>query len=207
MRSYTRYIILILAAIIAVILLQRTKILPEFASLFKSKPVLIENTPVLIKEIRELTQLITVTSHDEVVVDSIKGSATDLVRVITGLSLKPFSPMADRLVIIAKGSVQAGTDLRVMTERDIYVQDDSVAIKLPRAEILEVIVNPSGFTSFAETGDWPPTAVNLVKAKARRKMEIRAVQKGILVMAEQRSKTLMENFLRTAGFRKVNVFY
>jgi hypothetical protein len=207
MRSYTRCIILIMAAILAIILLQRTKILPEFSTLLKSRPVLIENTPLLVKEIRELTQLITVTSHDEVVVDSVKGSAADMVRIVTGLTLKPFAPLADRLVIIAKGSVQAGTDLRAMTEQDIYVEDDSVAVKLPRAEILEVIVNPSGFTTFVETGDWPPDAVSTVKARAKRKIEVRAVQKGILTMAEQRSKLLMENFLHTAGFKKVNVFF
>jgi hypothetical protein len=199
MRAYTKYIIIIIAAILFVLLLQKTKMLPDLGNIFKPKPVLIENTPILIKEIRELTQLITITSYDEVVVDSVKTS-TDILKAITGLSLNP-----DRIVIIARGSVQAGTNLRYLSEADIVVEGDSVTLKLPQAEILEVIVNPSGFSTFSETGVWSPDAVNLVKAKAKRVMEYRAVQKNILQMAESRSRMLMENFLQSAGFKKVTI--
>jgi Protein of unknown function (DUF4230) len=199
MRAYTKYIIIIIAAILFVLLLQKTNMLPDLGNIFKPKPVLIENTPILIKEIRELTQLITITSYDEVVVDSVKTS-TDILTAITGLSLNP-----DRIVIIARGSVQAGTNLRYLSENDIAVEEDSVTIRLPQAEILEVIVNPSGFSTFSETGVWSPDAVNLVKAKAKRVIEYRAVQKNILQMAESRSRMLMENFLRSAGFKKVTI--
>jgi hypothetical protein len=199
MRAYTKYIIIIIAAILFVLLLQKTNMLPDLGNIFKPKPVLIENTPILIKEIRELTQLITITSYDEVVVDSVKTS-TDILTAITGLSLNP-----DRIVIVARGSVQAGTNLRYLSENDIAVEEDSVTIRLPQAEILEVIVNPSGFSTFSETGVWSPDAVNLVKAKAKRVIEYRAVQKNILQMAESRSRMLMENFLRSAGFKKVTI--
>lgn len=199
MRAYTKYIIMIIAAILFVLLLQKTKMLPDLGNIFKPKPVLIENTPILIKEIRELTQLITITSYDEVVVDSVKTS-TDILKAITGLSLKP-----DRIVIIARGSVQAGTNLRYLSENDIEVIEDSVTLRLPQAEILEVIVNPSGYSTFSETGVWSPDAVSLVKAKAKRVMEYRAVQKNILQMAETRSRMLMENFLQSAGFKKVTI--
>jgi Protein of unknown function (DUF4230) len=199
MKAFTRYISILLALIIFVILLQRIKLIPGFSDIFKPRPVLIDNTPVLIKEIRELTQLITVTSYDEVVVDSIKES-TDILHALTGISLKP-----DRIVIVAQGSVQAGTNLRYLTENDIQVEEDSITVALPQAEILEVIVNPSGFSTFSETGVWSPGAVTLVKAKAKRVMEYRAVQKNILQMAENRSKLLMENFLRSVGFKKVTI--
>jgi hypothetical protein len=147
----------------------------------------------------ELTQLITVTSFDEVVVDSVKES-TDILHALTGISLKP-----DKIVIVARGSVQAGTNLKYLTENDIEVEEDSITVDLPQAEILEVIINPSGFSTFSETGVWSPATVNLVKSKARRVMEYRAVQKNILQMAENRSKLLMENFLRSVGFKKVTV--
>ena len=132
-------------------------------------------------------------------VDSVKKS-TDILTAITGVSLSP-----DRIVIIARGSVQAGTNLRYLSESDIVVEKDSVTLKLPQAEILEVIVNPSGFSTFSETGVWSPDAVNLVKSKAKRVMEYRAVQKNILQMAENRSRMLMENFLHSAGFKKVTI--
>lgn len=196
---------MIIAGILAFYLLMQANILPNLKDVFRSKPVLIENTPVLIKEIREMTQLISVTSYDEVVVDSSKSSSMDILKSLTGVSINPLSPPMDRIVIIAKGSVQAGTNLRFLSPSDIYVEGDSVAIRLPQAEILEVIVNPSGFSTFTETGVWSPDAVNLVKAKAKKIMQQRAVGKNILVMAEQRGRLLMENFLRAAGFRKVAV--
>jgi hypothetical protein len=204
MKPFTKYIIIVIAAILFVLLLQKTNMLPNFRNIFKPKPVLIENTPILIKEIRELTQLITVTSFDEVVVDSVKPS-TDMLNAISRMALNPLAPAKDRIVIIARGSVQAGTNLRYLVETDIFVEEDSVTIRLPQAEILEVIVNPSGFSTFTETGVWSPDAVNLVKAKAKRVIEYRAIQKNILQMAESRSRMLMENFLRSAGFKKVTI--
>jgi hypothetical protein len=204
MTSLTRYIVLIIAGILAIYLLNRAKLLPDLRNVFRSKPVMVENTPVLIKEIREMTQLISVTSYDEVVVDSAKSSSMDIVKALTGVST-PLSPPMDRIVIVAKGSVQAGTNLRFLTESNIYVDGDSVAVQLPEAEILEVIVNPSGFSTFTETGIWSPDAVNLVKTKAKKVMEQRAVGKNILGIAEQRARLLMENFLRAAGFKKVTI--
>lgn len=204
MNRFSKYIVIVITGILFVMLLQRTNVLPSVAALFRPKPVLIDDTPLLVREIRELAELITITSFDEVVVDSTKPS-TDMINAITGLPLNPFAPPQDKLVIIAKGSVQAGTDLRRIMESDILVEGDSVAIILPEAEILEVIVNPSGFTTFTETGVWSPDAVNLVKANARRVMELRAYQKNILGLANERGRILMENFLRTGGFRKVSV--
>ncbi|HLO82369.1 MAG TPA: DUF4230 domain-containing protein [Chitinophagaceae bacterium] len=202
MKAFTKYIIIVIAGILFILLLQKTNMLPDVKNIFRSKPVLIANTPVLIKEIRELTQLITVTSFDEVVVDSVKPS-TDMINAISRIALNPLAPAKDRIVIVARGSVQAGTNLHYLADTDIIVEDDSVAIHMPQAQILEVIVNPSGFSTFTETGVWSPDAVNLVKAKAKRVMEFRAVQKNILQMAEKRSRLLMENFLLSAGFKKV----
>jgi hypothetical protein len=204
MKPFTKYIIIVMAGILFILLLQKTNMLPNIGNIFKPKPVLIENTPILVKEIRELTQLITITSFDEVVVDSVKPS-TDILNAISRMALNPLAPANDRIVIIARGSVQAGTNLRYLVETDIFVEEDSVTIKLPQAEILEVIVNPSGFSTFTETGVWSPDAVNLVKAKAKRVMEYRAIQKNILQMAETRSRMLMENFLRSAGFKKITI--
>jgi len=207
MRLFRKYILIILSLFLVVFLLQRLKIIPGLNEIFAPKEVLIENTPLLIKEIKEMAQMITITAYDEVVADSIKGSTYDVVKALTGISATPFSPPMDRLVIIAKGRVMAGTDLLAIEETDIFTEDDSVSLKLPRARILEVVINPSDISTFTETGDWSNDAVTMVKIEARIKMEQRARDKNILTLAENRSKLLMENFLKTAGFEKVNVYY
>ena len=206
MKFFRNYMLIIIAFILAVILLQKVKILPGFKDIFKPKDVLIENTPLLIKEIREMAQMITVTAFDEVVTDSAKAGTMDVVKAITGISLTPFSPPYDRLVIVARGKVMAGTDLKMLEERDISVTGDSVSVRLPQARILDVIINPSDFSTFTETGEWSKDAVTKVKVNARRKMEERALQNNILPMAENRSRLLMENFLKSAGFKKVYIY-
>ena len=207
MKFFRNYILVVLAIVLAIWLLQKTKIIPGFRDIFGARDVTIENTPILIREIKEMAQLITITAYDEVVVDSAKASPLDLMKAITGISLAPISPAYDRLVIVAKGKVMAGTDLKMMNENDIVVTEDSVSVRLPQARILDVIINPSDFSTFTETGSWTNDAVTALKLKARRKMEYRALQNNILSMAENRSKLLMENFLKSAGFGKVYVYY
>jgi hypothetical protein len=207
MKLFRNYIAVIVAIVLAVLLLQKVNIIPGFKDIFRSREVLIENTPILIREIKEMAQMITVTAYDEVVVDSAKASPLDVVKAITGISISPLSPAYDRLVIVAKGRVMAGTDLKLMTEDDIVVTDDSVSVRLPQARILDVIINPSDFSTFTETGTWTNDAVTAVKLKARRKMEFRALQNNILLMAENRGRLLMENFLKNAGFTKVYIYY
>ena len=57
-------------------------------------------------------------------------------------------PEKRTLVLIVKGKVIAGIDLKTLTEKDLYVKDDSVSITLPAAKILEVITNPSDIETF-----------------------------------------------------------
>ena len=158
-----------------------------------------------VNEIRELAEMITITAFDEVVVDSIKASKYDLVKNLTGFSAPGLSPAADRIVIITKGKVQAGTDLAYLMPDDIYTNDDSISLVLPPSKILDVISNPSDFSTFIETGDWPPAAVTSLKQKARALILNRALSNGILFRADQRSKLIMENFLRSLGFQKINI--
>ncbi len=85
------------------------------------------------------------------------------------------------------------------------MHEDSVAVLLPHAEILDAIINPSGIETFSEMGTWSDKEITAVKIKARTKMINRALQQDILTKADDRSKILMENFLRGVGFKKVTV--
>jgi hypothetical protein len=198
-------IILGLAVIIALLLKDRW--LPSLKNIFKARPVVIENTPILIKEIHELAQLCTVTAFDEVVADSVeireKSTLESLLPDMSGFAGLPVT--GKRLVIIGRGKIVAGTDLKNLNDQSIYAEGDSVAMVLPAAEILDAIMNPSDIETFSEVGEWSSDAVMKVKIKARNMMIARALKQGILQKADARSKMLMENFLRSAGFTKVNV--
>ena len=206
LKKLVKYIV-IAVLVVAIALLLKNAWLPSVANFFKPKPVVIEDTPILIKQINELAQLCTVTVFDEVVVDSVEmkpKTATD--SFLPGLSLLSKLPITNReIVIIAKGKIVAGTDLKKLQQQSIFVHEDSVAVTLPHAEILDAIINPSGIETFSEMGAWTDKEITAVKIKARTKMIDRALQQNILSKADERSKILMENFLRGIGFKKVMV--
>ena len=113
--------------------------------------------------------------------------------------------MGHRLVLVSRGKVMAGTDLSALMPDDFYIDKDSVSMQIPPARIFDVITNPSDFSTFSETGEWTPEAVTLVKQKARNKVLQRALENGILEKANQRSKAVMENFLRSLGYSRIHI--
>lgn len=207
LRQFKNYLVFMAALIAIWFLLGKLNILPSFRNIFSSKAIQIDETPILIKEIRELAELTTMAAFDEVVVDSVKADpATLAIKTITGLSLNPLSPGYDQLVLICKGKVTAGTNLSLLSPTDIYREKDSVSIGLTPAVILDVIINPSDVETFIEKGEWQTDAFEKVKMRAKEKMKQRAISEDILGKANARSRLLMENFLRQSGFTKVHVY-
>lgn len=205
-KGWTRYIFLVVTVLVVLLLLS-LKWLPSFKNIFKPQPVTIHNTPILIKEINELAQLCTITAFDEVVADSVvikmKSPAETLLPDLSAFGNLPVT--GKRIVIIGRGKLIAGVDLKKLNAQSVFVEGDSVSLLLPRAEILDAIMNPSDFETFSETGEWSSEAVTAVKVKARKKMIEKALQQGILNKADARSTALLENFLRGFGFRKVTI--
>jgi hypothetical protein len=190
-------------AFVSIWLLQKINVLPTLREIFSPKPLVIDETPVLIKEIRSIGQLITATLYDEVVVDSIeitKGSR--FVRSFNAIVPFRILPSADKqIVLVARGKVLAGTDLNLLADSSMKISGDTVWLQLPRTKILDAIINPSGYEIFVENGNWSPQAVTAVKLKAREKMIDHAFEQNIIDKASMKTKAVMEDFLHAAGFK------
>lgn len=200
-RMIFRLFLWLLPLMLAWFILGRLDILPEIDDLFTKKHLKIDETPILVKEIRGLAEMATVTSFDEVVVDSVFADpAGILLRSITGIG-----DGYNSLVLVVSGKVVAGTDLSALTDSSFYVFKDSVRLTLPGAKVLQVTVNPSDVSTFKEEGKWTTDAFEKVKIKAREKMRDRAMQQGIIGRADKRSVAIMERFLSQAGFKKVKI--
>jgi hypothetical protein len=187
--------------------MQRIDLIPSFADIFKSQPIQIENTVILVKEINNLAQLITISAYNEIAIDSTK-SGWKLFNnplIPNLLNLPNIKEPDKKLVLIGKGKILAGVNLAKLTETDVFIQKDSVSVTLPKAEIFQVILNPSGFEVFKETGIWTDDEVKAVKIKLRDKLVANAMQENILQKAATRAVSIMENFLSAAGFKKVTV--
>lgn len=207
MRKLRNILITIFIIIAAYWLLQKTYVLPSLKDIFGARPVVIDETPILIKEIRSIGQLITYTAYDEVVADTVistPGSA--FVNAFNHLSSVPVLPSADKqLVLVCKGMVLAGVDLSLLTDTSLTVCNDTVTLILPKTKIIDAIANPSDFEVFIEKGPLTSQEATLVKLQARRKLEARALQQNMLAKADAKAKMVMQDFLGNLGYRKVVV--
>ncbi|MEO6134981.1 MAG: DUF4230 domain-containing protein [Ginsengibacter sp.] len=205
MRQSLKKILIIAASVLLIIFLfQKINWLPSFKNIFKSQPIVIEETPILVKEIHSLATLVSITYSDEIVMDSTKvgNGLPSLLPTTMGTLL---TPSLDRLVIIGRGKAVAGTDLKKLNENDIHVTGDSIHLLLPTASILQVIINPSNFEIFSEEGDWSETAIIDLKRKISERVQQNALAQNILNRANDRSKSVMETFLKNTGFTKINI--
>jgi len=192
--------------VLIIFLLQKMNLFPSFKNIFSSKPINIEETPIVIQQINTLAQLITVTYTDEIVMDSSKigNGMPSLLPMAIGAVL---TPSIDNLVIIGRGKVIVGNNLKNLNEKNVSVTGDSVHLTLPPVKILQTIMNPSDFETFDEKGDWSEPAVTALKIKIRNEINRRAIQKGVVAKADERCKNIMETFLRNTGFKKVDVSF
>lgn len=205
-KTLQKYVLLVAAVLLVFFLFQKINWLPSFKNIFSSKPIVIEATPVIITEINTLAQLITITFTDEVVMDTAKiGNGMPSLRpTAIGTML---TPGVDKLVMIGRGKVLAGTDLKSLQEKDINVTGDSINVSIPHATILQTIINPSDFETFSEKGSWNETTVTALKIKIRNEINRRAIQQNILQKADARSENIIETFLKNTGFKKVTIAF
>ena len=115
----------------------------------------------------------------------------------------------DKLLLIAEGEVVAGFDLAKVTEDDIVVLGTTVLIFLPPPEILySRIDNENTFVYERETGILRRPDPDL-ESEARRLAEAHlvnwALDRDILVKAEETGLIYLENFLRLLGFTQIRV--
>jgi hypothetical protein len=198
-RTIKKYLVIVAVLLAIIFLFQKLSWLPSFGNFFKNTPLTIDNTPILIKEINNLAQLITITSFDEVVMDSSKKS-----KRLPGTF---FPPPNAKIVLIATGKVMAGVDLQKLKYQDISINNDSITIILPPPQVLNTILNPSDFETFSESGEWNTEEVTQIKIRMREKILQRANAQNLLPKAAERCKMILENFLRNLDFKNVEIIF
>lgn len=186
--------------------LSKNSFFPSFKKIFDAKEVAIDETPLLIKEIKPLAQLVTITAYNEILVDSVmKTSQGERIGAI--LNPLHFGKIltSKKLVIIGKTMVQVGVDLQKLSDDDIIISNDSIHLALPAAEILDIILNPSGTEIFSEQGSWTNEAVVDLKQKIQKRAEAIILEQNLLMIAESRTKEVLQQFLQSAGYKHVTI--
>jgi len=203
MKWIRRALIFILLLLIVGWLFTTYKVLPSLTNIFKPKPVLIENTPIVVKQIQAIAQLVTISAYEELVADT-----TVIDTKSINIPLLPpiqLSTLPRKLVIIGKSTTNIGIDMQQLRNNDISGTKDSIHIILPAAQILDVIVNPSDVEVFIEEGAWDNTAVTNLKNKIRYLAVSDAMSRGLLAQSERKAIEVLTNFFKGAGYRQVVV--
>ena len=194
-------LIVLVVAALAVGLYVKWDTLPSLKDLFKPKVVTIQNTPVIVKQVRAFAQLITVSMYEEMVVDS---NATDTKTL--NIPLLPDITLYSHqksLVVIGKVTTHIGIDMQKLSNLDVTGTTDSVHIMLPAAEVLDAIINPSDVTVFIEKGNWDGSSVGRLKTKIQYLAIADAQSRGLLSQSESKAKQILTDFFTAAGYKQV----
>jgi hypothetical protein len=199
MKIIIKFILLLIILGAAYVGLAKLNIVPSLENFSKKaerKELTIDPSAVLLDNVSSLSQLFTSNYYAELPVQEIKKEAAYF-----GLSKKEA-----KLIIIAKGTCYAGTDLAKLSKKDIEIIDSITCnIQLPKATIIDVVINPQDFSIYSETGSWSAVEVQKLKNKAKIKITDLAIKSEILKKSNDRSIQLFTDFAKSIGYKNVTV--
>lgn len=165
----------------------------DIFGLKESDNLKIDKTPLVIEETKKISEFTATHFFEDMV---IKKERVDSGRIIN---------THDELVIIAHGKVRAGVNLANIKEGDISAHGDTISLKLPQAEIFDVIVNPSNYEIFVEDGKWQHEEVTEALVNAKKQIEADALESGILENARKSSISKLTELYKALGFNTVDI--
>ncbi len=107
------------------------------------------------------------------------------------------------IVLIVRGKVRMGYDLSKMETK--VVNDSTINLTLPHAQVLDIITNPSDIRIFNEKGNWSHERVTITKNAARAKLLELVMEDNMLATAEDNGKRQLEAIFSSFGFKHVNI--
>jgi Protein of unknown function (DUF4230) len=190
-------VIVVLGVALGVGLARYSQTLPLVGQLLGEKPPRTTTGPVVVEGIQKLDPLATVRWTESLpVTKETGGNIWD--RVFGG----------ERVLLIATGHVEAGVDLGDVHKDDVSVNDDTVTINLPEAEIFSASLDEK--TTRVYERDMSPLNVHpdddlVEKARLRavEKIEASARENGILDTAEGNAQNSIRAFVTPLGFERV----
>lgn len=156
------------------------------------------NTVAILQQVKTLSELVTV----QYVIEKIEGlevPSENLVGQLIGSE--------NRLLLLAHGTVKAGIDLGKLKPEDLVVNDKTIFINLPRAQITDAYLDEQ-LTKVIDrkTGLLAPSDKDLeqtVRQNAVNDIRRAARDGGILKAADDRARAQLRNLLLQLGFEKV----
>lgn len=167
----------------------------QVAQVLHPTPTVLPDPVTIVHEIRTLARLETIQYTIEKVVTAETGQNV----------LAPL--FGDRLLFVAHGYVTAGIDLEKIGSQDMVVQDGTLYVTLPAAEVfVATLDNDKSYVYDRETGLLTHGDINLETAArqvAEDQIEQAAIDDGILDQARVNAETYLKSLLNSLGFPQV----
>lgn len=165
----------------------------------------IATTSSMITKIREIKELQTASFIEERVI--IKEKERGIPGLSNFLGLNKKVTFTDKIVLIVKGTANAGIDLSALSETDIFVRNDSLFCQLPQYTILETIINPNEIEVYSESGDWSQNEINQIILEAKDSIKQNAIAQKIVETAKNNGEKQLANLLEVAGYSTIVFLY
>ena len=166
----------------------------------EKRPLTIDDTAVIVSKIQNLGELTTACYYDEIVLTQSKQNSFSSSALGSLARDGLGKDVDDHLVIIAKGTVRAGIDLLQMQPEDIRFSGDTVVVRLPYPQYLDIIVNPSDIEVFAESGKWSHEAVTRLQESARQRLLMEADHSALKQKAYEGAMEAVTDLLTASGY-------
>ena len=174
----------------------------------KGNKLSIDTTANVVTEMKKISEFTSACFYEEIVLQEKKTSkiADNAVgNKMAGLMGKKDGLVNDELVIVASGKVRAGFRLSNLDENHVSIIGDTLIVDLPKAEIFDVIVNPSDIDIYIEDGTWDHEQVTKLENKAVGQIKADAEREGILDKATKSGVKKLTEMFKTFGFSVVKV--
>lgn len=165
----------------------------------------IATTSSMITKIREIKELQTASYIEERVI--IKEKERGIPGLSNFLGLDKKVTFTDKIVLIVKGTANAGIDLSALSETDIFVLNDSLFCQLPQYTILETIINPNEIEVYSESGDWSQNEINQIILEAKDSIKQNAITQKIIETAKNNGEKQLSDLLEVAGYSTIVFSY
>ena len=136
-----------------------------------------------------------------------------LSKVIRASDDKTWYKIGDRKILInCEAYLKAGINLQTISEKDFYIQNDSIAVILPHAQLFSLHIPPDKIKiSYQDIGIFrdPFSAAEREQLLAQAELQIKSLvaSLGILQTAENNGAVFIQHLLQQTGFKKVSVTY
>ena len=163
-----------------------------------SSPSRVYSTPVLLKQVQTLSQLVTV----EYVLERVE-VWNDPPKNLLG----QFLAGDNRILILAHGIVKAGVDLSKLTPEDLRIEGKKIVVHLPSGEITDAYLDDSQTKVIERTTGFLRTFDKNLEQHIREQsvddLRRAAFRGGIIQDAEERAQAQLANLFLQLGFEKV----